>query len=66
MIKQYDGKKYKSVKLTKEEMDGLTGYEITHISCKKCVAINNVDLCGFLSPCFNDIYYIETIKKIKP
>ena len=60
MIKQYDGKKYKSVKLKKEETDGLTGYEITHLSCKKCVAINNVDLCGFLSPCFNDIYYLTT------
>ena len=63
MIKEYEGKKYRVLKLKKEEKKDLTGYDITHISCQKCVAINNEYLCGYLSPCFNDEYYIEITKK---
>lgn len=53
-------KEYKLVELTEDEKQGLNRQELEELSCSKCIASDNDELCDTLPRCFGvTIYFIE-------
>ena len=58
-----DNKKYRLVELTPDEKQGLNRKELEDLSCSKCVAGKDDDLCDTMPRCMGSTFYFVKVEK---